>query len=465
MPAVGVVSGARAFGGNHRGAQRRLRRAGLSERGAVVRFLQAAKHLPADALAGFLRLDILHFEQPLGIVVAIFVAQLVSALGNDADAAPLAVADFEDLFDQLPRLQVSFPAHGPAVLVFHDRRARLELAHRHQHAFEHVHRLKTRDHDRHAIAAGDRLVFLVPHHRANMPRPKKALHAITGRFKNGGHRRWNQHMRYQHAEIVQLSLLRQPDRHRIGRRGGFKSDRKENHLLIRIRRREVHRIHWRINDAHVRPALRFQLQQIAARSRHAQHVAERTERHLRPRDDGVRPVDHLHRRDADRAAGAVHQFDRFGENFINAIFDDGVRLPAADFHDDPGPGRGAGNRGGQFFRRFGVAIFVEIFHGKSSGHRRRFQFIQLIHPFVQEIKDPRRLGFVEARQGETDMNENVLADLYIGNMFETDLLDHAAEIDFAHEHIVLTERLDDFSRNSKAHPSSPLGEVSTAKFH
>src|SRR5262245_45841870 len=41
MPAVCVVRGASAFGGDHRGAQRILRRAFFAEGRAVVRFFQA----------------------------------------------------------------------------------------------------------------------------------------------------------------------------------------------------------------------------------------------------------------------------------------------------------------------------------------------------------------------------------------------------------------------------------------
>ena len=66
---------------------------------------------------------------------------------------------------------------------------------------------------------------------------------------------------------------------------------------------------------------------------------------------GVGAVDHFQAGDADRAAGAVNQFDFLGQDFVDAVFDDGVRLPAADFHDRPGPGDGAGDGVGQFLRR------------------------------------------------------------------------------------------------------------------
>ena len=55
MPPVVVVGGARAFGRDHRRAQRRLRRALRAERRAVVRLLQPLQHLPADADRRLLR--------------------------------------------------------------------------------------------------------------------------------------------------------------------------------------------------------------------------------------------------------------------------------------------------------------------------------------------------------------------------------------------------------------------------
>ena len=49
MPAVVVIGRARAFGRNHRGAQRSLRRALRAERRTIVRLLQPLQHLAADA--------------------------------------------------------------------------------------------------------------------------------------------------------------------------------------------------------------------------------------------------------------------------------------------------------------------------------------------------------------------------------------------------------------------------------
>ncbi len=113
VPPVGVVRRARPLRRHHRRPQRRLRRAFLAERRAVVRLLQPLEHLPADAQRRLLRLDVVHFEEPLGVVVAVLVAQLEAALGDQADAAPLAVADLENVVDQPPRRRVALAAGRP----------------------------------------------------------------------------------------------------------------------------------------------------------------------------------------------------------------------------------------------------------------------------------------------------------------------------------------------------------------
>ena len=58
----------------------------------------------------------------------------------------------------------------------------------------------------------------------------------------------------------------------------------------------------------------------------------------------------------------MNERDLFGQQLINAEFDDGVRLAAADFHDVPRPGRDAVNLPRQLLRAFAIAIFVKVFH-------------------------------------------------------------------------------------------------------
>ena len=88
--------------------------------------------------------------------------------------------------------------------------------------------------------------------------------------------------------------------------------------------------------------------------------------------------------------GAMHQLDPLGQELIDAVLDDGMRLPAADFHDDPGPGHGARNGVGQFARGRGVAIFVEVFHGDGTS-----QFVELVH-LIEKLEDALGLRFIDA---------------------------------------------------------------------
>jgi len=64
-----------------------------------VRLLEAFEDLAADAQGGFLGFDRIHLETPLRVVIAVLVAQLVPALGDEPDAAPLAVAHLENVLD------------------------------------------------------------------------------------------------------------------------------------------------------------------------------------------------------------------------------------------------------------------------------------------------------------------------------------------------------------------------------
>ena len=59
----------------------------------------------------------------------------------------------------------------------------------------------------------------------------------------------------------------------------------------------------------------------------------------------------------------MNQSDLFGQQFINAELDDGVRLAAADFHDVPRTGRDAMNFPRELLRAFTVTVFVKILHG------------------------------------------------------------------------------------------------------
>ena len=172
------------------------------------------------------------------------------------------------------------------------------------------------------------------------PGPKKPWTRLPGASRIARDRRRHQHVRHQHAEIRQPPPLRLPDGHGVRRRGRLEPDREEDDLAVGVGRGKIHGVERRIDDPDVAP-LRLELQQVAPRAGYAQHVAKRAENDVRPRGDGVRPIDHLERRHADRAARPVNQLDARRNDPIEPVFDDRVRLAAAYFHDGPGPGHGA----------------------------------------------------------------------------------------------------------------------------
>ena len=69
------------------------------------------------------------------------------------------------------------------------------------------------------------------------------------------------------------------------------------------------------------------------RARHAHHVAEAGEDHARLVGERDAVVDAPHRDHADRAARPVHELDVGGQQVVEAVLVDRVRVPAAHLHD------------------------------------------------------------------------------------------------------------------------------------
>src|SRR6185312_10654440 len=160
----------------------------------VMRLLNALQDLSADADIRLARVDLFYVEQLLGIMLAEFPAQLVSAFGNRAYAAPLAVSDLKNTEDQLLRGLVAIAIEHAGILVFDFRPPRFKLPQRHQRALQNVQRLEAGDNDRDLEAGADRLVFPVSHNGTDVSRPQKSLHPVQWRLQYRSNRR-----RYQHV--------------------------------------------------------------------------------------------------------------------------------------------------------------------------------------------------------------------------------------------------------------------------
>src|SRR6185312_611040 len=127
MTAIGKIRGTRAFRGNHRRAVRSKRRAFAAECRAVERFLDAAKDFAADADSRFLGPQIGDFEPALRVKGVILGAKAEAAVGNGSDAAPLPIADFEYLADELHRRGVAVGPHCPGLSILHFRAPLFQL--------------------------------------------------------------------------------------------------------------------------------------------------------------------------------------------------------------------------------------------------------------------------------------------------------------------------------------------------
>jgi hypothetical protein len=246
---VRVIGGACALGGNHRGAQRSVAACRSFRTRAIVRLLQTAQHLPADADRTIPEWS----ECPptsnnRSASCAIFLTQAGSRSRNHADAAPFAVADLEDLVDQLS-WTARLPSRFTARLYWFSTSACPASSWR------------TVSETPSSMSIGSKPVMTIgtrysprsvhipsyPMTVQTCPGPRKSLHAVARRFKNRRHRGRHKHVRHQHAEIRQLPLVCQPHRHRIGGAVVSKPMAKKTTLRSGLAAASVHRVERRID--------------------------------------------------------------------------------------------------------------------------------------------------------------------------------------------------------------------------
>src|SRR5580704_4962 len=80
----------------------------------------------------------------------------------------------------------------------------------------------------------------------------------------------------------------------------------------------------------------------------------------------MRLVDHLKRGYADRAARPMYELHALRQQVIDAILDNGMRLSAADLHDDPGFRLHTANLIDDLACYAAITILIEIFHRSFS---------------------------------------------------------------------------------------------------
>src|SRR5438093_5200036 len=71
-------------------------------------------------------------------------------------------------------------------------------------------------------------------------------------------------------------------------------------------------------------------------------------------------------------------------------------------------------------------------------------------PRDDELEHPPRLGVVDARQGEAHVDHHVIVGADLRDVLQADPLEHPAELDLAHEHVVLAVGLHYLAGNPEA---------------
>ena len=176
VPAEVVVGGARPLRRDHARADRRLRRAGGAEHLALPGLEHSLQHLAALARLGIRDANPGHGEHLLGVELRELVAQLESALADEAEAAPLEMrAELEDACEHLERLGVALVVHDTAVLVLDFAASLEDLPDDHVHALQDVERLEAHHDHGFAICPGHELVGTDADHGGDVSRAEESV--------------------------------------------------------------------------------------------------------------------------------------------------------------------------------------------------------------------------------------------------------------------------------------------------
>ena len=231
------------------------------------------------------------------------------------------------------RPQVALVRDDARVLVL-DLAATLgELAQHHQHRLQEVERLEAGDRDRLAVLVGDELERARADDGRDVAGADEAVEAQVGRLQQRAQRRDDRDVG---AHARRSSRRSRPWRGAASARSRARWSRSRS----RRTRPRARGSAWRCaaRRAASRPCARRRPAALASSrrllgARHAQHVAEAGEDHARLVRERDAVVDAAHRDHADRAAGTVDELDVGGQQVVDAVLVDRVRVPAADLHD------------------------------------------------------------------------------------------------------------------------------------
>ena len=127
--------------------------------------------------------------------------------------------------------------------------------------------------------------------------------------------------------------------------------------------------------------------------------------------------------------GPVHQLEPLGQQIVDAVAHDGVRLAAADLHEHPAPGDHAAQLGEDCLGAPPVAEFVDVLHRAASSSSAREELAQLVEELAAFA---RRLSLVDDADGEADVHHHPRADRGLRDVGQAHLAAHAVEVDAPH---------------------------------
>ena len=192
---------------------------------------------------------------------------------------------------------------------------------------------------------------------------EKTVEAKVRRLQDCLDRRHDGHVIAEHEEVRDTELTGTKHRDRGRGCSRLEPDGEEHDVTVRGIHGDAECIERRIYEAHV-GAARLRLEQIGLAAGHTHHVAERGEDHPRRLGDGDRVVDSSHRDDTYGTARAVHELDALGQDMLDAVAVDRVRVTTADLHELEEVVTGQlGDARDQRTRRNRIPILVDVFHG------------------------------------------------------------------------------------------------------
>jgi len=245
-----------------------------------MRLFDSLQNLSRDAYLRLHRIDRLNAEPRFRVKFPELLAQPESALAESSHAPPFAVAHLKHLRDQLPvpddsrhdraRANTGSPpprAPAPAAPTSISTPSRMSSG------------SKTCNNNRHMKSRRHRLVLRIANHRAHMAGAQKSLHPVRGELSTASIAGGNQHVRYQQRHILQP--ICRACQASIAFAGAVVSNPiAKNTTCLSGFAFAIFRQSSGEYTTRTSPPCDLMLNR-SHRPRHPQHVAERTENHIR----------------------------------------------------------------------------------------------------------------------------------------------------------------------------------------